>query len=57
MPVPLIPIIIGGTASFITGRLVKKTLDIRNKEEKMNKPRVSGGIKGSGGAKVNKVYK
>jgi hypothetical protein len=57
MPVPLIPIIIGGTSSFITGRLVKKTLDVRNKQEQMRIKRNTAGLKGSGKAMAKKVYK
>ena len=57
MPVPLAALVIGATASAITGRLVKKQLEVHNKQEKLKKARISGGIKGSGGARVNKVYK
>jgi hypothetical protein len=57
MPVPLAPFIIAGTMAAVSGRLVKKQLEVHNKEEKLKKARTSGGIKGSGGARVNKVYK
>ena len=57
MPVPLAALVIGATASAITGRLVKKQLDVHNKQEKLKKARTVAGIKGSGAAMVNKVYK
>ena len=57
MPVPLAIPLIAGTISVVGGRLVKKQLDVHNKQEKLKKARISGGIKGSGGARVNKVYK
>ena len=57
MPVPLAAVVIGAAASAITGRLVKKQLDVHNKLEKLKKARTTAGIKGSGGSNVNKVYK
>lgn len=57
MPVPLAIPLIAATMSVVGGRLVKKQLDVHNKEEKLKKARTSGGIKGSGGTRVNKVYK
>jgi hypothetical protein len=58
MPVPLAPFIIAGTMAAVSGRLVKKQLEVHNKQEKQDKKaRTAAGIKGSGGANVNKVYK
>jgi len=57
MPVPLAAALIAGAMTVVSGRLVKKQLEVHNKQEKLNKTRTTGGIKGSGGAKVNKVYK
>lgn len=67
MPVPLAAVVIGAAASAITGRLVKKQLDVHNRLEKLKKEkerptvgikgRTNAGIKGSAGKNVNKVYK
>jgi hypothetical protein len=59
MPIPLAGAAIAATMGVVGGRLVKKQLETHNKMEKLNKKtsRNSGGIKGSGGANVNKVYK
>ena len=57
MPIPLAALAIAGTITAVGGRLVKKQLDVHNKQEKLKKARISGGIKGSGGSNVNKVYK
>jgi hypothetical protein len=59
MPVPVAAAVIGATMGVVGGRLVKKQLETHNKLEKLNKntSRTSGGIKGGGGANVNKVYK
>lgn len=59
MPVPLAGVAIAGAMGVVGGRLIKKQLETHNKMEKLNKnsTRNSGGIKGSGGANVNKVYK
>lgn len=57
MPVPLAAVVIAGTMAAVSGRLVKKQLEVHNKQEKLKKARISGGIKGSGGSNVNKVYK
>jgi len=57
MPVPIAAALIAGTISVVGGRLVKKQLDVHNKQEKLKKARTTAGIKGSGGAKVNNVYK
>jgi len=57
MPVPIAAAIIAGTMGVVGGRLVKKQLDVHNKQEKLKKARTTAGIKGSGGSNVNKVYK
>jgi hypothetical protein len=57
MPIPIAGAIIAGTMGVVGGRLVKKQLETHNKLEKLNTPRTKSGIKGSGGANVNKVYK
>lgn len=57
MPIPLAALAIAGTITAVGGRLVKKQLDVHNKQEKLKKARTVAGIKGSGGSNVNKVYK
>jgi len=61
MPVPLAGVAIAGAIGVVGGRLVKKGIQQHNKmqeiERKMGKTRMSGGIKGTGGANVNADYK
>jgi len=57
MPVPLAIPLIAATMGVVSGRLVKKQLDVHNKQEKLKKARTTAGIKGSSGSNVNKVYK
>jgi hypothetical protein len=57
MPVPIAAALIAGAMTVVSGRLVKKQLEVHNKQEKLKKARTTAGIKGSSGSNVNKVYK
>jgi hypothetical protein len=57
MPVPLAIPLIAGTMGVVSGRLIKKQLDVHNKQEQMRIKRNTAGLKGSGKAMAKKVYK
>ena len=57
MPVPIAAVVIAGAATAISGRLIKKQLDVHNEQEKLRMKRNTVGLKGSGKAMAKKVYK